>query len=102
MLKLIYITASSKKEAGKIGEVLIKERLAGCVNIFPIKSIYRWKGKIMKAAEAGLFVKTKAKLVGKVIKRVKKLHSYEIPCIISLPIEKGSLEFLKWIEKEAK
>lgn len=102
MLKLIYITASTKKEAEKIAEVLIKEKLAGCVNIFPIKSIYRWQEKVARTAEVGLFAKTKAKLVGKIIKRVKELHSYDIPCIISLPIEKGLPEFLKWIEKETR
>lgn len=100
--KIIYITALDKKEAEKIANALVGERLAACVNMFPIRSIYRWKGKIERADEIGLFVKTKAKLVDKIIKRVKELHSYEVPEIISLPIEKGENFFLEWIKKETK
>lgn len=79
MYKLIYITTANKKEAQKIAKASVKEKLAACVNIFPIESIYRWKGKIKKEKEIGIFVKTKTKLVNEAIKRVKELHSYEIP-----------------------
>lgn len=100
MLKLIYITALDKKEAEKIAQALVEERLAACVNMFPIKSIYRWRGKIEKADEIGLLVKTKAELADKIIKRVKELHSYEVPEIISLLIEKAEKNFLNWIDEE--
>jgi periplasmic divalent cation tolerance protein len=100
--KLIYITTPTKKEAEKIARVLVKERLAACVNMFPLKSIFRWKGRILKEKEVALVVKSKNKLVSKIIKRAKELHSYEVPCIISLPIEKGLPEFLRWIEKETR
>lgn len=102
MYKLIYITAATKKEAEKIAQILVKERLAACVNIFPIKSIYRWKGKIIKEREIALAVKSKGKLVKKIIKRVKEIHSYRVPEIISLPIEKGERKFLNWIDEETK
>lgn len=98
--KLICITASSKKEARKIVEILIKEKLAACGNIFKIDSIFRWRGKIEKAKEFGIFVKTKRNLVEKIIKKVKEIHSYEIPCLISFDIEKGNEDFLKWIDRE--
>lgn len=98
MYSLVYITAGNKKEAQKIAETLIKERLAACVNFFSISSIYRWKGKVERAKEIAIFAKTKSKLVGKIIKVVKKIHSYEVPCIISLPVKKGDLKFLKWID----
>lgn len=98
MYKIIYITTSNQIEAEKIAEALIKEKLAACVNYFPIKSIFRWKGKIQKENEIAMIVKTKAKLVDKITKRVKEIHSYETPCIISLSIEKGNKEFLKWID----
>ncbi|MBZ9578549.1 divalent-cation tolerance protein CutA [Patescibacteria group bacterium] len=102
MYKLIYITTTDGKEAKRIAEVLVEERLAACVNIFPIKSIYRWERKIQREGEVALIVKTKDELVDKVIKRAKELHSYDIPCIISLSIEKGYPKFLKWIDKETK
>lgn len=102
MYKLIYITVSDKKEARKITETLIRGKLAACANFFPIESVYRWKGKVKKDKEVAVLIKTKAKLVNQVIKRVKELHSYKVPCIISLPIEKGYPKFLKWIKDSTK
>lgn len=109
---MVYITTKTKGEARRIAQILVKERLAACVNIFPIESIYRWSSstktsagkwkKIKKEREFGMFVKTKKNLAEKIINRVKELHSYKIPCIISLPIEKGNKDFLKWIKKETK
>lgn len=98
----IYITAKDEEEAKKIGKTLVEERLAACVNIHPIKSIYRWEGQIQEENEIAMLVKTKAKLADEVIRRVKELHSYEVPCILCLPIEKGYREYLKWIEESTK
>jgi len=98
----VYITAPTKKEAKKIAEVLVFEKLAACCNIFKIDSIYRWKGKIEKNGEYGIFAKTKKSLVEKIIKKVKEIHSYSVPCIISFDIEKGNKDFLNWIEKSTK
>ncbi len=97
MFSLIYTVASNKKEANKISEVLIKEKLAACCNIFSIESIYRWPGRIEKGKEFGIFVKTKTKLMEKIIKRIKEIHSYQVPCIISFKIGKGYKPFLNWI-----
>jgi periplasmic divalent cation tolerance protein len=98
----VYITAPNKKEAKKIVEVLVSEKLAACGNIFKIDSVYWWKGKIERAGEYGIFLKTKRELVEKIIKRVKEIHSYSVPCIISFDIEKGNKDFLNWIEKSTK
>lgn len=95
----IYITTGDEDEARRIGRTLVEERLVACVNILPIKSIYRWKGKIEEEGEAAMFLKTRAELAERVIERVKELHSYEVPCIVSLPIEKGNPDYLKWIEE---
>lgn len=98
---VVYVTASNKEEAKKIGEALVKERLAACVNIYPeIESIYWWQGKVEESGEAALILKTRRSLVPKVIERVKQLHSYTVPCIIALPIVEGYEDFLKWIESE--
>lgn len=94
---LIYITAKDEAEAEKIGKALVDEKLVACVNIHPIKSMYRWKGKVQKENEAAMLIKTKAELVDRVIQRAKELHSYETPCIVSIPIEKGYAKFLEWV-----
>lgn len=100
---LLYITTADKKEAAKIASALVKERLVACANIISgMRSVYRWKGKIVSGAEALLFAKTKQSLVDKAVARVKKLHSYECPCIVSFPIEKGNPDFLKWISDETR
>ena len=95
---LIYITAGDEAEARKIGRTLMEEKLVACVNFHPIKSIFWWEGKIEEEEEVAILVKTRAKLADRVIERVKELHSYEVPCIVSLPIEKGYPDFLQWIE----
>ncbi|MBU4139280.1 MAG: divalent-cation tolerance protein CutA [Euryarchaeota archaeon] len=97
MFSIVYITAGSMDEAKSIGRVLVEERLAACVNIFPITSIYRWKDNIEDAGEFVMLVKTVAGKVKDIEKRVKQLHSYEVPCIISFKIGSGSEEYLKWI-----
>lgn len=85
---LFLITTRDKKEALKIGQKLVKEKLASCINACGgFQSLYWWKGKIEKAKEGVLFVKTKKNLKGKVIRRIKELHSYDSPCIIVLPCE---------------
>jgi len=96
---LIYITTGDEAEARKIGRTLMEEKLVACVNFRPIKSIFRWEGKIQEEEEVAILVKTRAELADRVIERVKELHSYEVPCIVSLPIEKGSPDFLQWIEE---
>lgn len=98
--KIIYSTIEKRKEAEKIAKILVKERLAACVNIFKINSIYRWKGNIMRSKEHAIIVKTKKNLVDKAMKRIKELHSYEIPCIICFDIEKGYDKFLDWLDNE--
>jgi periplasmic divalent cation tolerance protein len=99
MFSVIYITAGNLEEARRIGKKLIEERLAACVNIFPISSIYRWKDIIEESNEFGMIVKTKTEKVKEIEKRVKQLHSYEVPCVIEFKIGEGSAEYLKWIEE---
>ncbi len=101
--KLIYITTKNKKEAKKIGKKLVRNKLAACANIIDnMNSIYWWEGKIQDENEAVLILKTKESLVDEIIKKVKKMHSYDCPCIVSLPIEKGNKKYLNWIDKNTK
>jgi periplasmic divalent cation tolerance protein len=98
---LVSITASSEREGEKIASVLVKERLAACVNMIAgMKSTFRWKGQISNEEEVLLIVKTKDRLFEKVKKRVLELHSYEVPEVLALPILSGSEKYLSWIEEE--
>ena len=85
-------------EAKFIGRTLVKERLVACANMFPITSIYHWDG-LQENEEVVLLVKTTTEKVKKIEQRVKELHSYDVPCIISLAID-GSDEYLAWIKRE--
>lgn len=99
---LVYITAKDEEEASRIGKALVSEKLAACVNLHPIKSIFCWQGEINQEDEVVLLAKTRAELANEVISRVKELHSYEVPCAIVLPLEKGSPDFLEWISQSTK
>ena len=99
---VVFVTASNKKEAGRIADRLIKKKLAACVNIIDkIESLFWWQGKVDRAKEALLIIKSKKEKLAKIIKTVKALHSYEVPEIIGLPILMGSEDYLGWVEKEA-
>lgn len=96
---VVLITVPNKKEAQKISQKLVAAKLAACVNIVPsIESIYWWQGKIEKAKELLLVIKTLNKNVPALITQVKKLHSYTVPEIIALDIIKGNKDYLDWIE----
>ena len=86
-------------EARKIGRTLVEERLAACANIFPITSIFRWKGNIDETNEFGIIVKTRSDRVKEIQERVKEIHSYEVPCVVSFNIDEGSAQYLKWINE---
>ena len=99
----VYMTASDKTEALKIGRTLVEERLIACANVIDnMTSVYWWEGKIEDSAEAVLIAKTKDSLVEAVINRVKELHSYSCPCVVALPIQEGNADYLGWIEKETR
>lgn len=98
---VILVTAESGREAEKITKRLLKEKCAACINIIHrVNSHFLWKGKIEKANESLLIIKTKKSYLKKVIKLVKKIHSYEIPEIVALPVVGGNKNYLNWIEKE--
>jgi len=100
-LNLIYITTKDKDEARKIGEELINTRLAACINIIDgMNSIYWWEGKIESNNETILIAKTRQPLVKKLIKKVKSIHNYKCPCIVSLPIVDGNKDYLDWLQNE--
>jgi periplasmic divalent cation tolerance protein len=98
----IYTTCKDKKEARKIGEVLVKEKLAACVNYFPIDSIYKWQDKLVKDKEFALLIKAIKKNFKKIKKRIKELHSYEVTCIIGCSITRRSRDYFNWVKRQTK
>ena len=100
---VVFMTASSHEEAENIAGNLVSHKLAACVNILPnIKSFYWWDDKVCKDDELLLVAKIKTSLFKDLEKAVKKLHSYDVPEIILLPIENGSNAYLQWMEKVTK
>jgi periplasmic divalent cation tolerance protein len=97
----LYITAADVAEARRLGRTVVEERLAACANILPgATSIYRWDGAVTEAEEAVLIVKSTEALAPALTERLRALHSYDVPCIIVVPIAGGSPDFLAWIEAE--
>ena len=97
---MIMVTCASKEEARKIAMSLLGKRLVACANIISsIESRFWWKGKIGKAAEFLLTAKTVKSNFKKIKKEVKRLHSYEVPEIIAVPIVTGSRDYLDWIRR---
>jgi periplasmic divalent cation tolerance protein len=95
-INFIYMTAGSKEEAREIGKQLVASKLAACVNILDnMNSIYMWDGEIQDDSEVVCIAKT-------MIEKVKSLHSYDCPCIVSLPVSDGHEPFLDWISDQTK
>ena len=93
-----FVTCGTARDAKKIASALVKERLAACANIVPgVTSIFTWKGKVEQDREWLLILKSKASLSKRLISRVRKLHSYEVPEVITRPIVAGTPEYLKWV-----
>ena len=95
---LVIVTTPSKQEAEKIAEHLLKERLIACANINgPVTSIFHWSGKMEKAEEYLVLMKSRKDLFGKLSEAVEVLHSYEVPEILAFPIVDCSKAYLDWL-----
>ena len=95
---VVLSTASSPDEAERLATALVAERLAACVNLVaPLTSIYRWHGAVERAAEVLLVIKTRRRLVPRLIKRLQALHSYAVPEAIVLPVVAGARTYLAWL-----
>lgn len=100
---VVFVTAANPEDAERMGEKAVTEGLAACCNVVPaIKSIYVWKGKLCKEAEALCIFKTRRSHFERLKNRIKELHPYEVPEIIAVPIEAGLREYLGWIDASLK
>ena len=99
-LRFIYITTKDREEALKIGKAIVDEKLAACANLIDgMESVYRWKGAVEVDKECILILKTTYHNVSALTRRVKELHSYEVPSVISINLaeQEGNADYLEWI-----
>jgi periplasmic divalent cation tolerance protein len=95
---ILLVTTSSKSEAEKIAHALLQESLIACANIVgPVSSHFIWENKIGCAEEFLMVMKSHRELFDKVVERVKRLHSHEVPEVLGLPIVAGSTDYLGWM-----
>ncbi|MGD0177913.1 MAG: divalent-cation tolerance protein CutA [Candidatus Bathyarchaeia archaeon] len=97
---IVLSTCGSTQEARLIARDLLERKLAACVNILQVSSCYRWKRKIVKEREWLMVIKTNSKIFPKVKQRILALHSYEVPEVVSLKIDRGSQPYLAWLDRE--
>jgi len=100
--RVVLVTCASIAEARKIGRAVVEKKLAACANIVSgVESIYRWQGKVERASEVLVIIKTAGTRLRELEREVKRLHSYDVPEFIAFPIVGGSKEYLKWIGENA-
>ena len=95
---IVFVTTPNSDEAARIGEALVSERLAACVNIVAaVESIYRWEGKVTRDSDALMIIKTTDERYAELERRVKELHSYSTPEVVAIRIERGFEQYLNWL-----
>ena len=100
---VILVTTVNKEEAVRIGKGMVNARLAACANIIlGVHSIYRWKGKVVKAQEALLILKSTRPRYRALEKAIKAMHTYETPEIIALPVKEGLDQYIRWVRSETR
>ncbi len=100
--RVVLVTCASIAEARRIGRAVVEKKLAACANILSgVESIYRWKGKVERAREVLVIIKTSGTQLQELEREVKRVHSYDVPEFIVLPIVAGSKEYLEWIGENA-
>jgi periplasmic divalent cation tolerance protein len=98
-LASVYAIFADADEAERIGRIVVEERLAACINMLgPVRSIYRWQGAVETAEEVAAILKTNSDAADALIARVADLHSYDVPCIVTWPIDKSFPPYGAWIQ----
>ncbi len=98
---VVLITKSNRREAGRIAEALVKNKLAACATLLTsVTSIFRWKGRVQKSRDALLIVKTSMRRYPALESLVRSMHSYEVPEIVALSVQQGLRPYLEWVQKE--
>jgi periplasmic divalent cation tolerance protein len=102
--RIVLVTCASMGEARRIGRSVVEKKLAACANILRggVESVYRWKGKVERAREVLVMMKTTARRLKELEREVKRMHSYDVPEFIVLPIIEGSREYLGWVDESVR
>ena len=100
MFVSVYVTVGTEDEAKNIATTLLEKKLIACANLFPIRSFYYWDNALQDDAECAMLLKTRKELVDELIGELKKIHSYDVPCIVAWDISNGNPEYLSWVEHE--
>lgn len=98
---VVFSTCDSEEQAGRIARELVEQKLAACVNILPgARSVYRWKGQMEDSAEWLLIIKSRRDLMDKLRAAIGKIHTYEVPELLAVPVVDGSENYLAWLDRE--
>lgn len=97
---MVYVTTPDRDTGYRIARVILEERLAACANLLPAESMYWWEGRIEEAKEVIVIFKTRSTRVRGLIERVKGLHPYDVPCIVSYPMGTALDAYVDWIDRE--
>ena len=95
---IVVTTCADKESAKAIAMLLVEKRLAACVQLVPIESVYIWEGKVCDDSEIAMFIKSKTGLFDKISAAIMENHTYDVPEIVQIPISAGLPEYLKWID----
>jgi len=99
---VVITTCGDRELAKRLSYMLVELRLAACVQIFPVESVYVWKDSVCNDDEFVLLIKTRAELFDELVSAIRENHSYEVPEIIQIPITDGLPEYLAWISENCK
>lgn len=100
---LIYVTYPSEEAAREISKALLEVRLVACANIFPAhRALYWWEGEIADEAEVAVIYKTRRDRFEAVEAAIKERHPYDVPCIVSVPVEKAQQDFMGWVREQTR
>lgn len=98
---LVYTTLANPEQARQLGNALVREKLAACVNLFPgMISIYQWRGALEETSETAMIIKTSALMLDQLLSRAEALHPYETPALLVLPVERANADFAAWITEQ--
>jgi periplasmic divalent cation tolerance protein len=98
---VVLSTFASAEDAQRVARALVEKKLAACVNVIPvIRSIYRWEETIEDEEEVLIVIKSSRALIQELTDEIERLHSYEVPEVIALPVVDGAERYLAWMNRE--
>ena len=97
---VVQTTTATEEEAGRLAREVVTRRLAACVQIEPIRSVYRWKGALEESREFRLSCKTAAVCAEPLLEALRSMHSYELPELIVIPVLNGDSDYFRWVSQE--